>query len=134
MRLNTLWATLALVLATAPAVTAMAVEGDACAPEDTECREQAPTCAEAEPCLMNAGHGDEPTYGTCDGEVCAYGDPDCIACSGPVDLPTDGRGPADCENCRGEVYGDVSSRATVGFGLVVALGAMVAVLAWVRER
>ena len=68
---------------------------------------------------------DRPTYdGDCGGEVCAYGDPDCIECSGPVDSGStcmDGaqenetcrddvqyiggpsRGPADgsCEFCRG---------------------------------
>lgn len=69
--------------------------------------------------------GDKPTYdGDCGAEVCAYGDEDCIECSGPVDSGSScmdgaqenetcrddvqyvggpGRGPADgsCENCRG---------------------------------
>ncbi len=29
--------------------------------------------------------GAEPSYGGCDGEVCAYGEEDCIWCSAPID-------------------------------------------------
>lgn len=71
----------------------------------------------------NATTEDCPTYsGDCGGEVCAYGGEDCIECSGPVDGGSTcmdgqqegetcrddvqylggGRGPADCENCRGD--------------------------------
>lgn len=83
---------------------------------------------------------DQPTYdGDCGGEVCAYGDEDCIECSGPVDEggstcmdgqqgeevcrddvqyfggePT--RGPADgsCENCRGDTAAEEGAPTDAG--------------------
>lgn len=140
MRQILLWTLAAMMIATAPAVTAMA-EGTGCQDmaTDPDCREKALDCAENEPCLMN----EEPTFGDCGGEVCAYGDPECIDCTG---MPTcmdgtaancdpdlqyfDGRGPEGCENCR---TNSANVQGVVGFGLLAGLLGMVAVLAWARR-
>lgn len=97
-----------------------------------------------------AADGDNATYGDCGAEVCAYdggepqpyGNESCIECSTPPPSTCmdsqqegdvcgdvqylDGRGPADCENCRGDA-GAVSAESAgknavpfAQFALVVA--------------
>lgn len=89
----------------APAALA---DGNETAPADH------PTMADCPPGKMCSGSApgngtDEPTYGDCGREVCAYGDPGCIECSGPVPdhtepLSTCMDGAAANEECRDDVY------------------------------
>lgn len=98
-------------------------------PEDPDNKAWVDDCPPDMMCAMNGS--DEPTHsGDCGGEVCAYGDGECIECSKGLEEPVsddgstcmDGeqegescrddvqymappsRGPADgsCENCRGD--------------------------------
>lgn len=109
-------------------------------------------------CRVISAPADSPTYnGSCDGEVCAYGNESCIECSGPVsdegsDNCMDGqqegevcRG-ADCENCRtldggvegapasGDVQSEGATKQVPGFALGVVFAAMAVAVLVVARR
>jgi hypothetical protein len=70
-------------------------------PAAAEWYEGKPDCPPDQFCTMSESSGapppDPPQDAEANGsEPIAYGPEDCIECSGPV------RGPADCENCRGD--------------------------------
>lgn len=119
-------------------------------------------CAMADPEDTQGGDGlpadrEEPTFGDCGGEVCAYdqshnpayGPEDCIHCTpGPTcmdgtatDCDDDvqyiggpSRGPTDgsCDNCRGEEVLADGTRDAPGFGAAALLG--IAALAFAVRR
>lgn len=174
------WALLGLLMLV-PAAMADETKPDEPAPDEatySDCPPDAEVCAYgAEDCIECSGMSDppqngtdEPTYGDCGAEMCAYdgggsdgsagngtdgatygecrpeatvcalGPDDCIECMGPIESHQgscmdgtatdcrddvqylDGRGPADCENCRGEEVdqaGDDAKAAPVWTPLVI---------------
>lgn len=114
-------AALTIALLAAPFVAAQEEEK----PEDPSRPDDAAWVDDCPPDMMcAAGSPDEPTASGCEADACSHamGPDGCIECSGPVDDSgsscmdganeteicdrevqyLDGRGPADCENCRGD--------------------------------
>ncbi len=122
-----------LLLVTAFAVNVQAAQCDA--EDDSEACQGGGYCdVEENPeAVCPQADGPEGTGYVCEGEACAYGEEDCIWCSGPID-ETPSRGPEDgsCENCR--TLNDEEAKDVPGFGVLIGLGAIAAAIMVARRK
>ncbi len=111
-----------LAFATLLLATAFAVQVQA-----AECEYESEAChgggycdleTDSEAVCPQADGPDAPTYGVCEGEVCAYGEEDCIWCSAPIDEETDTAG--DVKESKG-----IPALSILGY--LAVLGALVMV-------